>query len=66
VYASEMIDEAAIDVRYEAIKHQLDERGRRLFVAAEKVAAGYGGTAAVARATGMAHSTIIRVEVDIG
>jgi len=31
-----------------------------LFVAAEKIAAGYGGTAAVSRATGVAHSTIIR------
>jgi len=55
-----MIDEAAIGARYEAIKDQLDERGRRLFVAVEKVAAGYGGTAAVSRATGVAHSTIIR------
>ena len=55
-----MIEEAAIRARYEAIKDQLDERGRRLFVAVEKVAAGYGGTAAVSRATGVAHSTIIR------
>ena len=55
-----MINETAIRARYAAIKDQLDERGRRLFVAAEKVAAGYGGTAAVSRATGVAHSTIIR------
>lgn len=55
-----MIDEAAIRARYLAIKDRLDERGRRLFVAAEKVAVGYGGTAAVSRATGVAHSTIIR------
>ena len=55
-----MIDETAIRERYAAIKDQLDERGRRLFVAAEKLAAGYGGTAAVSRATGVAHSTIIR------
>ena len=55
-----MIDETAIRARYVAIKDRLDERGRRLFVAAEKVAAGYGGTAAVSRATGVAHSTIIR------
>ena len=47
-----MIDEDAIHARYAAIKGKLDERGRRLFVAAEKAAAGYGGTAAVSRATG--------------
>jgi hypothetical protein len=47
VYDSGMIDETAMRARYVAIKDQLDERGRRLFVAAEKVAAGYGGTAAV-------------------
>lgn len=55
-----MIDETAIRTRYAAIKDRLDERGRRLFVAAEKAAAGYGGTAAVSRATGVARSTIIR------
>jgi hypothetical protein len=55
-----MIDENAIRARYAAIKDRLDERGRRLFVAAEKAAAGYGGTAAVSRATGVARSTIIR------
>ena len=60
-----MIDETAIRARYVAIKDQLDERGRRLFVAAEKVAAGYGGTAAVSRATGVAHSTIIRGVKDL-
>jgi hypothetical protein len=60
-----MIDEAAIRARYATIKDQLDERGRRLFVAAEKTAAGYGGTAAVARATGVAHSTIIRGAKDL-
>jgi len=60
-----MIDETAIRARYVAIKDQLDERGRRLFVAAEKVAAGYGGTAAVSRATGVAHSTIIRGAKDL-
>ena len=60
-----MIDEAAIGTRYAAIKDRLDERGRRLFVAAEKIAAGHGGTAAVARATGVAHSTIIRGAKDL-
>ena len=60
-----MIDENAIGARYGAIKDQLDERGRRLFVAAEKVAAGYGGTAAVSRATGVARSTIVRGAKDL-
>jgi hypothetical protein len=60
-----MIDENAIRARYSAIKDQLDERGRRLFVASEKLAAGYGGTAAVSRATGVAHSTIIRGAKDL-
>ena len=55
-----MIGETAIRARYAAIKDQLDESGRRLFVAAEKAAAGYAGTAAVSRATGVARSTIIR------
>ena len=60
-----MIDENAIRARYAAIKDRLDERGRRLFVAAEKAAAGYGGTAAVSRATGVARSTIIRGAKDL-
>jgi len=60
-----MIDEKAIRARYNAIKDLLDERGRRLFVAAEKAAAGYGGTAAVCRATGVARSTIIRGAKDL-
>ena len=60
-----MIDEDAIRTRYAAIKDRLDERGRRLFVAAEKAAAGYGGTAAVCRATGVARSTIIRGAKDL-
>jgi len=60
-----MIDEKAIRARYNAIKDLLDERGRRLFVAAEKAAAGYGGTAAACRATGVARSTIIRGAKDL-
>ena len=38
----------------------LDERARRLFVASEAKSAGYGGIITVARATGMARSTIGR------
>lgn len=43
-----MIDEDAIRRRFEALRDQLDERGQRLFAAAEARAAGYGGLAAVA------------------
>jgi hypothetical protein len=56
-----MIDETAIRQRYEALRAGLDdEHGRRLFAAAEARAAGFGGVTAVARATGIARSTIDR------
>ncbi len=55
-----MIDETAIRNRYEAMLSRLDERGRRLFAAAEAYAAGYGGVSAVARATGIARGAIDR------
>src|SRR4051812_31311135 len=47
-----MIDETRLRQRFEAVRGQLDERGLRLMAAAEARAAGYGGIAAVARATG--------------
>jgi len=50
----------AVRTRYEALRPCLDERGRRLFAAAEARTAGYGGIAAVARVTGIAPSTIGR------
>jgi Rhodopirellula transposase DDE domain len=59
-YHGHMIDETAIRNRYEALRAGLDERKRRLFVAAEARAAGFGGVSAVARATGIARSTIDR------
>src|SRR6516162_741953 len=55
-----MIDETAIRNRYEAMRAGLDERERRLLAAAEARTAGYGGVSAVARATGIARSTIDR------
>src|SRR4051812_9089411 len=55
-----MIAERAIRERYEAIRDQLDERGRRLFAAAEARSVGRGGVMAVCRATGLARSTIER------
>ena len=55
-----MIDETAIRNRYAAMRLRLNERERRAFVAAEARAAGFGGASAVARATGIARSTIGR------
>src|SRR5918996_3848464 len=55
-----MIDERAIEERYAALRDQLDERGRRLYAAAEVRAIGYGGLATVARATGLSRGTIGR------
>jgi len=55
-----MIDTSGIRDRVVALFPHLDERGRRSFAAAEARSAGYGGIAAVARATGLAPSTIGR------
>ena len=55
-----MIDEAALRRQYVLLRPNLDERGRRLFAATQAQALGYGGIAAVARATGIAPSTIGR------
>src|SRR6202051_5315113 len=55
-----MLDFEAIHHRYTQLSPHLDERGRRMFAAAEARAAGYGGIAAVSRATGLAASTIGR------
>jgi hypothetical protein len=43
----------------------LDERTRRLWAAAEARSAGYGGLAAVVRATGIAESTVLRGLADL-
>jgi DDE family transposase len=55
-----VVDHAAIKLRYVALDPVLDERGRRRFAAAEALAAGHGGLAAVAQITGLARSTIGR------
>src|SRR3954467_2080396 len=60
-----MIDEHAIRKRYAAIRDQVDERGRRLFAAAEARAAGRGGIAAVWRATGGARAPLERGRRDL-
>jgi hypothetical protein len=61
-----MIDEDGIRRRWESIGCKLDERGRRLFAAAEVEAAGYGALAIVSKITGIARSTINRGEDDLG
>jgi transposase len=55
-----MVDLEAIRERFVALDAHLDERGRRRFAAVEARLAGYGGIAAVSRATGIAASTIGR------
>jgi hypothetical protein len=55
-----MIDEQTLRYDYAVLRPSLNERGRRLFAAAQAHALGYGGVAAVARATGIAPSTIGR------
>ena len=55
-----MIDIALIRDRYGALSQHLDERARRVFAATEAKTAGYGGIAAVSRATGIAASAIGR------
>ena len=59
-YIVVVIDIEPIRERFSAVAPFLDERGRRLVAAAEAFAAGYGGIAAVAMATGVAPSTIGR------
>jgi hypothetical protein len=55
-----MTDEENIRRQYEMLRPALDERARRLFAASHVQILGRGGIAAVARATGIAPSTIGR------
>jgi hypothetical protein len=55
-----MVDREPIRQRWETFGSKLDERGRRLFAAAEVRTAGRGGLAAVAEITGLARSMIGR------
>jgi len=48
----------SVKERFERMKGTLNERARRLFAASEALAIGWGGVAIVARATGIAASTI--------
>lgn len=56
-----MISEEKVDairIKYKILKTELDERGRRMWAAAEVKSLGHGGGVAVASATGLAESTI--------
>jgi Rhodopirellula transposase DDE domain len=55
-----MVYSSPIRDSFASLSPHLDERGRRLFAATEALSARYGGIAAVARATGIAVSTIGR------
>jgi len=60
-----MIDIEPIRRRYLAAAPFLNERGRRVLAAAEAKVAGAGGISAVAKATGVARSTIRRGLADV-
>ena len=60
-----MIDVIAIRLRWDTVGSRLDERGRRLFAAAEVRSAGRGGLAVVSKITGFARSTINRGEKEL-
>ena len=60
-----MIDDDAIQYRWDTVGCKLDERGRRMFAACEVRTAGWGGLAIVSRITGLARSTINRGEDDL-
>ena len=53
-----MTPEALVRKKFRALKGTMDERMKRLWAGAEADAIGYGGLAAVSRATGLASSTI--------
>jgi len=55
-----MVEESAIRERWLIVRDELDERGRRMWAAAEARSHGRGGIAAVVRATGISAATIRR------
>jgi len=55
-----MVDELPIRARWAVVEQEMDERGRRMWAAAEAMSAGRGGIVAVARATGISQSTVRR------
>jgi hypothetical protein len=63
-----VVDEVAIGAKFRALAGELNERQRRLWAASEARAAGRGGIAGTARATGMAVDTIRKgiIELEAG
>ena len=55
-----MVVESPIRERWLIVRDELDERGRRMWAAAEARSHGRGGIAAVVRATGMSEATVRR------
>ena len=55
-----MVDERPIRERWLVVHEELDERSRRMWVAAEASSHGRGGIAAVVRATGISEATVRR------
>ena len=47
-----------LEVKFNALAGDLDERGRRRWAASEAMALGRGGISAVARATGLSRGTV--------
>src|SRR3954452_6756200 len=55
-----MVDESGIRERWLIVRDELDERGRRMWAAAEARSHRWGGIAAVVRATGVSEATVRR------
>src|ERR1019366_3418566 len=55
-----MVEESAIRERWLIVRDELDERGRRMWAAAEARSHGRGGIAGVVRATGISAATVRR------
>jgi hypothetical protein len=55
-----MVDESGIRERWLIVREELDERGRRMWAAAEASSHGRGGIAAVVRATAISEATVRR------
>jgi hypothetical protein len=51
-------DEAALAAKFAVMRPFLDERGWRVHLGTEATALGYGGIAAVARASGASQTTV--------
>jgi hypothetical protein len=60
-----VVEEDLVGAKFGLLAPHLDERVTRLWAASEAISLGYGGIAAVVRATGIAASTISRGIVDL-